>query len=346
MKSLKKLQGLLFFTLLLLVPLCKTFSQELEDTVVQRLVPETFFVGDTVELLYSFDSPIDFFSGIDPTLIKENKLVLTTKFLPFFSPEEKFDVRSVSLSHSGTTYTLSLSLVAWTVGVIDISPFDLNQLISISCKKSIEEEVSAPSYIISLKPFAVASVSERMGSLSVRPPVAPLLLPGTNYVVWSLIALLVFFFFAIIFVLTRFPRIVEALLNFSESMELLKNSRSAGRKLKKLLKKKCGDADFANEWQVIVKHYLSARFSISFASVTSSRLYDVISNLTGDLISDEQENAVMTLVSLFTRTDYIRFAANSIDSKLEPAEDHLAAFSSGERKSLIYWTLDSIRGLE
>ena len=54
----------------------------------------------------------------------------------------------------------------------------------------------------------------------------------------------------------------------------------------------------------------------------------------------------MDLVSLFTRTDYIVFAQGSIDSRLDPPQEHVAAFADGERKEIVMITSKCIDGLE
>ena len=95
-----------------------------------------------------------------------------------------------------------------------------------------------------------------------------------------------------------------------------------------------------------MRTYLDSRFGVPFGAVTTKRIASVIFNVTGGMLSDSQEDAVLTIVSLFTRTDYIIFAQNSIDSKQLPVEIHEAAFNEGERAGIVESTNGAIEGLE
>ena len=101
------------------------------------------------------------------------------------------------------------------------------------------------------------------------------------------------------------------------------------------LKKKISDSEFCESWQKIVRAYLEFRFKISFASVTGRNIEKKIQTVTGGYMTDRQEENIELLTSLFVRTDYIRFAEGSIDSKMLPMEEHQASFLKGEKKSMI-----------
>ena len=63
-------------------------------------------------------------------------------------------------------------------------------------------------------------------------------------------------------------------------------------------------------------------------------------------MSGKESETLEKLSALFLRTDYIRYAAGSIDSMLLPAEEHKAEFIDGEKKSLIEMSLNILDGLE
>ena len=56
--------------------------------------------------------------------------------------------------------------------------------------------------------------------------------------------------------------------------------------------------------------------------------------------------SVEDLTSMFIRTDYIRFAHDSIDSQLYPPAEHQAKLVGGERKSLADMILKAISVFE
>ncbi|MBR7078923.1 MAG: hypothetical protein IKI40_00180 [Treponema sp.] len=317
-----------------------------DDFVQQLLFPKIVYVGDQTELQFTFNSPIDFFALADPAKITGDSLYIEPSRPEFLSADDTFTVKQVILYRNGMTYTLQVSFIPWRPGVIDIPVFDLNTCIrdvKVDDSQNTEQYIA---YGIDLQPFTVESLSQKNGDLSLRPPAAPILLPGTNYVMWTLIIGGVLFLFLITFLLARLRTIQEFYYTIREKLGLMRNSRVTRHKLKRLLDADDSDVDFASSWQKIVRSYLEYRFACPFASVTASHLAGVINNATGNMLSDNQESAVMDLVSLFTRTDYIVFAQGSIDSRLDPPQEHEAAFAEGERKEIVKITDACIVGLE
>lgn len=314
------------------------------EDVNQILIPKEVYVGDTAELRFSFNAPVDLFAGVPAEKINDGELLLSTENPAF--KMQNYDVKQISLRLIGRTYTLSLVFVPWVTGSIKFPPFDLNALIHSETKVSIPEELADKPFVIELQNVEVLSLVEKYDVITLRPPLPPSLLPGTNYIVWSLIILLVLLIFAVIFVLAKFPMLSEKFYSLSDSLAHVKNARQAKHKIRALLKKNCSDAEFAQQWQAITRKYLSARFSTPFNSIATNSIAKRIMNVTGNFMSGEQEDSVISLTSLFTRTDYIRFAKDSIDSKLLPAEEHEAAFYPGEKEVIVKLTITAISNLE
>jgi len=319
------------------------FNMAMED-VIQILIPKEVYVGDTAELRFSFNAPVDLFAGVPADKINDGELLLNTENSSF--KMQDYDIKQVSLRLIGRTYTLSLIFVPWVTGTIKFPPFDLNALIHSDTKVSIPEELANKPFVITLQPVEILSLVKKYNALTLRSPLPPELLPGTNYIVWSFIILFVLLLFAVIFVLAKFPMISEKFYSLSESLALIKNARQTKHKIRVLLKKKYSDAEFAQEWQSITRKYLSARFSTSFNSITTNSIAKRIMNVTGDFMSNEQEDSIISLTSLFTRTDYIRFAKDSIDSRQLPSEEHEAAFYPGEKEVIAKLTISAISNLE
>ncbi|MBQ5384494.1 MAG: hypothetical protein IIU46_08610 [Treponema sp.] len=339
-----------------------------DDFVQQIVLPSEVYVGDEVQLNYTFNSGVDFFTLASSKHIDGDTLYLNPALKPFADSDERYTVNEVSLHRNGMSYTLLIKFIPWVTGELTIPEFNLSacclgkdavivqkEAAEDSEAEGFEEQVDtmaidsginpAP-YKIKLKPVNIISLSEKLGAVSLRPPVSPILLPGTNYIIWTLIVVGVILLFGICFVLAKIRSIQEFWYNLRERLGLIKVSKMTRRKLKKLSVKKCSDAEYAAEWQQLMRTYLDSRFGVPFSSVTTKRISSVIFNVTGGMLSELQEDAVLTIVSLFTRTDYIIFAQNSIDSKQLPVEIHEAAFNEGERGGIVESTVKAIEGLE
>ncbi len=364
MRKFYVIAALCFF---MLIP-SRLFSQNssTEDFVQQILVPKDIYVGDRVQLHYTFNSPIDFFALADSAVLEGDVLHLNPKSPAFVSPEESFTVNDVSLHRNGMSYTLVINFIPWHPGLIDFPEFDLNEycrnaglLVWPEKKSVLTENPSAENpesstlpienlveYRLKIQSVTVLSLIENLGDTGIRPAISPRLLPGTTYIVWTLIIVGILILFAAGFALAKMRAIKEAYYNLKEYLGFMKNVHAAKRGLKKLSEDSCDDGEFAARWQKIVRNYLDYRFEVPFSSVTTKRIASVINAATGNMLGERQENAVMDIVSLFTRTDYIIFAQNSIDSRQLPLEDHQAAFSQGERSKIIEITESAIDGLE
>ena len=316
-----------------------------DDFVHQLVFPTVVYVGDQAELHFTFNSPIDFFAPADPKRIDGDTLEIDHTRPEFLSADDSFTVNSVVLARNGMSYTLLVSFIPWKPGVIDIPMFDLN-----ACIKDIKLEdgqsTESSTYGIDLQPVTVESLSQKTNDLSLRPPAPPVLLPGTNYVLWTVIIGGIAFLFLITFLLARLRTIQEFYYTIMEKLGLLRNSHVTRRKIKRLLDSDISDVEFASSWQRIIRSYLEYRFGCPFVSVTASHVAGVINNATGNMLNESQESAVMDLVSLFTRTDYNVFAQGSIDSRLDPPQEHEAAFADGEKKEIVRITSKCIDGLE
>ena len=79
-----------------------------------------------------------------------------------------------------------------------------------------------------------------------------------------------------------------------------------------------------SEEYILQRNIPNSLFGFDFSTVPSSRIAKVISNVTGDMLDEKEESVVMSICAMFVRTDYIRFAQGSIDSKLLPSNEHKA----------------------
>ncbi len=316
---------------------CPAFSQE--ASFKQTLVPKEIYVGDTAQLSYSFQSTVDFYSlaqkGGGAAKVEGGILYFDISDGYFSSMESSCSITQLSLRQVGMTYTLVLNFIPWRPGRIDFIPLDMGRLCSAETDR-----------LIQLEPVEVLSLSEKLGTGTLRPPSSPLLLPGTNYIVWSLIILLVFLLVLLALFLMNFSSFVKKLVLFKERIGYKRNAFQTKRSLKGLVKQDIFDSDFAQRWQQIMRTYLNYRFGTRFFSITSKDISREVAQATGDMLDIEQENAVLSIQTLFIRTDYIRYAKDSPDSKKLPVQDHEAAFATGEKERIIDLSLGDIDELE
>ncbi len=305
----------------------------------QTLIPKEIYVGDTAQLSYSFQSQTDFYAlaraGGGASRLEGGILYFDISGGYFKAMESYCSVTQLSMRQVGMTYTLVLNFVPWKTGRMDFIPLDMGKLCKADCGT-----------VIRLDSIEVLSLSEKLGVTTLRPPAPPLLLPGTNYIVWILIILLVLLLGLLAMLAVNFSAAVRHAVLFKERIGYRRNAFLTRRRLKGLLKGAREDTDFARDWQQVMRGYLNYRFSMSFVSVTSKDIYRAVSQATGDMLGMEQENAVLSIQSVFIRTDYIRYAKDSPDSRKLPAEDHEAAFTPGERERLVELSLVDIGELE
>ena len=118
-------------------------------------------------------------------------------------------------------------------------------------------------------------------------------------------------------------------------------------KIKKLIKNtKLTDIEFCSALQQITRKYLEFRFGQRFSAISSNDIRNVFKRICEDEMPSEVSYAVDDLTAMFVRTDYIRYAHDSIDSQLYPPTEHQAALVKNERKSLSDMILKSIEVFE
>ena len=264
-----------------------------EQGVVQICMPESPCVGDKIEVRYIFHTETDVIDG------EESRRDMTadlTALPAFIAQSENCTILSATLDRFGADYTLLLTFIGWKVGQIDFAPFALG-----GC-------------LVNLEPIAIYSVVERAGADGFRPASPPLVVPGTS----AVLALLAIFFLVALsgalFALFHIPAIAGFLTKSRAERIARRNMRLALKKLHGLSARGEGLADkaFCAALQHILRNYLSKRFAWDFASVHTAALYETVSGICGGDLTDEQDELVEKLLSLFTRTDYVRYASDSL----------------------------------
>ena len=303
----------------------------------QVMVPKEVFVGDDARIQYKFESQIDFFALADESLVSDGVIFLKREVLSEIS--ELCTVKEARLSHEANGYLLVLTIVPWQPGEIVFKQFDLYR--ACGWKNTL-----ASGFYVNLEPVVISSLVKKMNVSSLRPQMGPLLLPGTNYILLAFVVLLVLLAIAVFIVIVRLKKIISMCHKMKLSAGLRKNAKVTRKKIRVLEKKCRTDAEFACEWQHIMRQYLEYRFDVKLASVTSQKIFSEVSSRSGCLLDEAYENVLTEISSLFVRTDYIRYARGSLDSFLLPQKEHQAAFLNGEKKQIVTSSLSYIDSLE
>ena len=330
----KKMTALSF--VLLMAPL---FAQQ-EPGRTQTLIPREVFIGDDAQILYTFTAPADFFAWTHERPSKDGPLPLDISLPQFKSAEPNCTVHSAALERSGNTCTLRINITAWKNGTVEFEPFDLYEAVPWQ-----DENPHAP-LIIALEPVEIASITQKLGAFSLRPPMPPISLPGTNYILWSLMVLLTLVLLMTGLCALKFRKIMARIHGMTVRLGFYRNARAARKKLIRLSRAGTGDQDFCGEWQGIMRAYIKSRLGMDICGIPSSFIFREINGRTAGLMSGKMQDAAQELGSLFIRTDYIRYAQGSLDSQLLPREEHAAALNVSEREKIIKSTLGIIAVME
>ncbi|MBQ7159102.1 MAG: hypothetical protein IJS09_06750 [Treponema sp.] len=260
---------------------------------VQIFMPKTACVGDTAELRYIFHTDV-------PLLPDDQTHADVPTDLPaFVKQSDNCTVLSATLDKFGSEYTLSLTIVGWKPGQIDFTPFTIQ------------------GFLIDLDPVQIYSVVEKTGAQGFRPASPPLVVPGTTVVLGIFAVLFLIVLSGAIFALFHIPAIADFLTQSRAERLARRNMRETLKKLRALAAKSNSmeDKRFCAAIQHIMRGYLSKRFAYNFASVHTAALYETISDICGGDLADEQDTMVQTLVSLFSRTDFIRYAEGRLNEE-------------------------------
>lgn len=307
---------------------------------IQFVMPKMIYTGDTVEIRYIFHSDALLFSGDFSEKISAS-MALRTDHDFFKANEQKFAVKSASLEKINSEYTLTLSLIPWKTGFLQIPPFNLSSIVEFSMQDrgGMSVRRSVP-FVVSLSPIEVKSLVAKNGNKSFMAESGPLVLPGTTALLALLGILSVIFFSVFLFTILHLPKVAKFIVDLSYIYSLKRTSRKAIKRLLALQKdspKISSDKDFAEKLQHIIREFLSKRFSYNFSTVTTSRIYGIFSELCGGSLSGHQSQTIESLIEIFSRLDYLRFCEKAA---------FLEKFGSDEKHERIVLSENAIKLIE
>ena len=317
------------------------FAEEISFETNQIVTPHEIFVGDTVFVQYVFRTPVEI---IAENAQNSGEIALRDDF-PIFSSTAEADnstVKKIALIHTGLDYNLTISFVPWKPGVFQFREFDIQDILFFSGLSKNQKKKCT----MKIASVPVLSVSEKTHATLLQPPSAPILVPGTIYVVYALVASAALFFTALCFALAHIKQVVSALKRLRVIMGYGRNARRATKRARRLLRSEESDSAFCAEIQDISRSYLAYRFDRPFSTYDTKELESIFAEISGKITEFAQKMRIEELTSLFRRTDYIRYAAGSIDSRLLPPSKHDAVLLSGEREELVETLCNAISFLE
>ena len=118
-----------------------------------------------------------------------------------------------------------------------------------------------------------------------------------------------------------------------------KNKKNTIRQLKALASQPDGNTDSDSQTatliQAIMRTYLELRLNYPFTKTLTSELSLAFDKATFSLADENRLNAFENIISVFVRTDFIRFSSSQT-----------AAFSPSEKQELISTLLEAINTIE
>ena len=307
-----------------------------EDDTTQVVMPKTIYVGDRAELSYTFRSAVDFFADMNDSILSRK---IPLKSLPFETDTDDYTILDASLERNGLLYTFRLFFIPWNTGSIDFPMFDISA--------AVYGGAAAP-FIIDVQSVEVSSILQDQDEAQLRASMGPLLLPGTMYALYFAALLSVILLIVIFRLVVKRESVRDAYKTWKLLRLYAKNAKELYRSLKRLERagKKIDDAEFCTELQQLIRRYLDFRFGYRFSAVSSPAIMDTFEKIMAGAMSEKTQSGAMSLAAVLRRTDYVRYARGSIDSKKEPAEEFAADLKADERLSLIRIVRDAVERFE
>ncbi|NLK45627.1 MAG: hypothetical protein GX297_03125 [Treponema sp.] len=241
------------------------------------LIPSDVTVGEHTQLIYRFESkylpPIQKFS-----LDINNEIIKNANKTGFFS------IYSIQFESNNSDCTLIVDFIPWKSGELSFLPFDFSSV----CKSDIDSglninsesspESSEGFFVIQIPPVFIRSVAEETGTSVLQPPSAPLVIPGTTYVVYLCVFGVALLFMILTVLLLRFRQIKVFIQNLLLKSKRYYNVRKFSRFLRVFLRAKGNfqnDVLSAEKISKEVRRYLEQRFNLEFESAVTSEILTI-----------------------------------------------------------------------
>ncbi len=242
------------------------------------LVPREVFVADEAEL--GFETAA--FSGLaDPGVV----LTVLPADLPVSVDST---IKSIEVQIGSTAAQVTVRFVPWKSGIVQLPSFTL-----------LGVRVIPP-------PVRIASLADKTGRTVLESARSPLLVPGTTYLLYGLIAV----FLAVL------SLAIAGAVHIRKYLSLFLEKNQAGRRVVLIHKqlrmlekqaRKTGAAEWYCTFAAVLRMYLASLCTGKSGGFSASTASEIVS-VFGDILGSSSGLTVTRLCSLLKRTDLVRFS--------------------------------------
>lgn len=278
----------------------------------QSVFPKAIYIGDRAELRCTFKSGSDL-------------PVASLSTQAFTGPLDfsVYDIKDIVLQKSQAgqadegSYNLVISFVPWRTGKIQLPDFELEGLGTIH-----------------FEAVEVLSLVEQQNVTGLRSYSSPLLLPGTTYKIYGSLAAFVILIILLIRLIVKWRAVVFWFNNTKLKRRYLRSKKNTIKALKKL-EEENSDSKISTQLQKIMREYLELRLNYPFTKKLTSEMSLAFDQATCGLADENRQSAFENIISIFVRTDYIRFS-----------DSPEAKFDQGELSEILKKLIDDIEAIE
>jgi hypothetical protein len=262
----------------------------------QSVFPKAIYIGDKAELRCSFKSQIQI---LEAAASAQN----FTQDLDY----SLYDIKDIALQkgQSGQPdqdyYNLVITFVPWKTGKIQLPDFEIEGLGTIH-----------------FEAVEVLSLVEQENITDLRSYSSPLLLPGTTYKIYGSLAAFVILFILLIRLIIKWRSVVFWFNNTKLKRRYARSKKNTIKALKKLVQE-TSDSQISTQLQKIMREYLELRLNYPFTKKLTSEMSIAFDQASCGLADENRYAVFENIISIFVRTDYIRFSDSS-DAKFEEGE--------------------------
>ncbi|AEE17511.1 hypothetical protein [Treponema brennaborense] len=263
------------------------------------LIPKEVYVGDTAELRCTVLTSV----SLLPDDVDGDSFVPDSAL--FAGLADVCTVRELSLQKLDRGYRVSVFFIPWKPGSLSFPPIDLTAFPAVRAMFAETEDFR---FTIDPGRVTISSLSAKLNETQLRSPAAPVIVPGTTYVVYAAAVAVLVLLICIIVTLVRFKSVLLFWRNQALRRRYFRNYRGTLAKLKKLGRSGVSPAEFAASLELILRSYLEKRFDYPFSAAVPAEIPAAFDMLSGGTLDALQFDAVELLCGVFRRCDYIRFA--------------------------------------
>lgn len=300
----------------------------------QILVPQNVYIGDVAELRVTFNS------NTDMQKIFENTNSVNVLSQSYFSEglnSQEYTIKSLSITQSGVNfYTFIITFIPWKTGDIKFPPYNLGK--AIDDLNSTDNNEHTNLSILIFEKITIDSILKQNSYTSLCDFEPPKVIPGTIYKIYAFLIIVVVILIILIRLLIKRKSVAQFIRNYQINRKYKKNRNSTIRKLRKIGRNnEANDKELAQEIQNIVRAYLEKKFDSPFTRYTTSEILPSFFQLTNNLMTEEKNEAMEKINSVFIRTDFIRYASSA---------DENSCFLQNELEQIIETLVLSITAIE